>query len=234
LTRKTGQLVKANVSFEGIEQHFDAARVRTAADLARFVYAYAAYRNRSDLAVVKSDDMWERLDHIDTVIPNRRIILLTRDFRDNLLSITKKDFGPVEPLIAARFVRDRFARYEAEYERTPPSHRLHVRYEDLLAAPRRFVETFSRQFGLPLTPEGQSRVSRLAVRTGNVRKWQSLDRRTLLTCESVLQRGLLRYGYDVSGLAITPRRSEWALVGMRDAIGRVPQKVLKLAGRLAR
>jgi hypothetical protein len=43
---------------------------------------------------IKSDDLWETIGHIDMVLPNRRIVLLTRDFRDNLLSITKKDSDP--------------------------------------------------------------------------------------------------------------------------------------------
>ena len=85
---------------------------------------------------IKSDDLWETIGHIDAVLPNRRIVLLTRDFRDNLLSITNKDFGPVEPLIAARYVKTRFARYDREYQRTPDAQRIHVRYEDLLRTGR--------------------------------------------------------------------------------------------------
>ena len=93
--------------------------IETPAELAQFVYAYGAYKLGTTLMAVKSDDLWEQLDRIDSVIPNRRIVLLTRDFSDNLLSITKKDFGPIEPFVAARYVHGRFLRYEQEFKRTP-------------------------------------------------------------------------------------------------------------------
>jgi hypothetical protein len=109
VARKTRQLVKTNGSFAGIERHFDEAGPRTAADLATFVYGYSAYSLGTSLMAVKSDDLWEHIGQMDLLMPNRRVILLTRDFRDNLLSITKKDFGPLEPFVAARYVSHRFA-----------------------------------------------------------------------------------------------------------------------------
>lgn len=232
MQRKTMKLVKSNSDYGGIRDHFDAASVRSAADLARFVYAYGAFRMGTTRMAVKSDDLWEHIDSLESVLPNRRILLLTRDFRDNLLSITKKDFGPVEPLVAAQYVHDRFVRYEREFDRTPAAHRLHVRYEDLLSAPQEFISRFSRHFGLPLTPEGQAAVAQLPIRTSNVRKWAALDPDTLSGCEGILRDELLRYGYGLERDAVEPGAAVWAAAKGRDLLRRVPQKMLKVSKRL--
>jgi hypothetical protein len=148
LTRKTKRLVRGNATFDGIGDYFDAACIRSAADFARFIYVYGAFTRGTPLMAIKSDDLWENIGRIDEVLPNRRIVLLTRDFRDNLLSITKKDFGPIEPIIAAQYVKERFACYDAEFRRTRPEDRFHVRYEDLLEAPDVFVSGFRKHFHL--------------------------------------------------------------------------------------
>jgi len=229
--RKTMKIVKSNSDFTGIADHLDASRIESAAHLARFVYAYGAYRMGTTLMAVKSDDLWEHIDRIDTVIPNRRIILLTRDFRDNLLSITRKDFGPIEPWVAARYVHDRFARYEHEFNRAEEAHRLHVRYEDLLATPHDVVERVGRHFGLTLASGGRAALDRLSIRKNNTRKWGDLDARTLSGCEAILRDELIRFGYGV-GDAAAPTPAAWALARGRDVLRRVPQKVAKLSKRL--
>ena len=229
--RKTMKVVKSNSDFTGIVDHVDGVRLESAAHLAQFVYAYGAYKLGTTLMAVKSDDLWEHIDRIDTVIPNRRIVLLTRDFRDNLLSITRKDFGPIEPLVAARYVHDRFVRYEREFNRAPDENRLHLRYEDLLAAPHDVVERFGRHFGLPLAPGAHASLDRLRIRQNNMRKWGELDARTLSGCEAILHDELLRFGYGV-GDPLAPTAAEWALAAGRDVVRRVPQKVLKLSKRL--
>jgi hypothetical protein len=232
MTRKTRRIVKSNGSFAGIEQYFEAHGIRSAADFALFIYAYSAYSLDTLRMAVKSDDMWEHIDQMDEVIPNRRVILLTRDFRDNLLSITNKDFGPVEPLVSARYVAHRFARYEHEYLRTPEAHRLHVRYEDLLAAPQEFVVRFSQHFGLSLAPNGQEGVDRLKIRANNVKKWLSIDRETLDGCQGILREPLLRYGYEKHLEAEPPDALTWTMARARDVVLRVPQKISKLSRRL--
>lgn len=232
MQRKTLKIVKSNSDYAGIRDHFDAASVRSAADLARFVYAYGAFKMGTTRMAVKSDDLWEHIDSIEAVIPNRRILLLTRDFRDNLLSITRKDFGPIEPLVAAQYVHDRFVRYEREFDRTPEAHRMHVRYEDLLSAPQEFIGRFSRHFGLPLTPEGQAAVAQLPIRTSNVRKWADLDPDTLSGCEGILRDELLRYGYGLERDAVEPGAAAWAAAKGRDLLRRFPQKMLKVSKRL--
>jgi hypothetical protein len=234
VTRKTRRIVKSNADYDGIEHWFDSSSVRSAADLAQFVYAYGAYSRGTDLMAVKSDDLWEHIDQIGTVIPNRRIVLLTRDFRDNLLSITKKDFGPIEPLVAAQYVHDRFARYEAEFQRTPAAHRFHVRYEDLLSAPLQFTAAFADHFGLEFGAEGQTAVGRLRIRSSNVKKWASMDPETLSGCEGILREELLRYGYGTGGQAVAPSGGTWLLARGRDVVRRVPQKVMKVSRRLVK
>src|SRR5688572_10429353 len=174
LTRKTQRLVRGNASFDGIEQQFDPRQIKSGTEFARFVYAYGAYTRGTTLMAIKSDDLWEHIDQIDRVLPNRRIILLTRDFRDNLLSITKKDFGPVEPLVAAQYVKERFAHYEAEYRRTPEEHRYHVRYEDLLEAPEVFLSGFRTHFRLNGPEPSPNTVDKSRIRRQNIRKWAGL------------------------------------------------------------
>ena len=232
--RKTTRIVRSNSDYSEIADYFASVDLRSGADLARFVYAYGAFRLRTTLMAVKSDDLWQHIDAIDRVIPNRRILLLTRDFRDNLLSITRADFGPIEPLVAAKYVHDRFTRYEREFDRTPEDYRLHVRYEDLLAAPHAFVERFGRHFGLAPALNGHAAVERLPIRRNNVSKWGELDSATLARCEAILHAELERYGYGVGPGTIAPTAGTWALARSRDVLRRVPQKMVKISSRLRR
>ena len=234
LTRKTRRLIKTNASYAGVADVFDAGMVQSAADFATFFYSYGAYARATDLMAVKSDDLWEQIDHLDRVVPNRRIVLLTRDFRDNLLSVTNKDFGPVEPLVAAQYVRDRFRCYEREFDRTPAAHRYHIRYEDLLASPQAIVSAFAQHFGLPLTPEGAEAVDRLRIRSGNTRKWLVLGHDTVASCEGLLQAELTRYGYGTGDTVVSPGPSQLTAARCRDTVRRIPQKIRKLAKRLSK
>jgi hypothetical protein len=233
LTRKMRRLVRGNASFDGIDRHFDPHRIRSAADFARFVYTYAAYTRGTPLMAIKSDDLWEHIDQIDRVLPNRRIILLTRDFRDNLLSITRKDFGPVEPLVAAQFVKERFAYYDAEFRRTRPEHRHHVRYEDLLEAPETVVSGLRKQFGLKGSGQAPDTVDKTRIRRHNVRKWAGLNRRELAHCEAILSDELRAYGYvPECDPPVPPGSSTWLLARGRDTMKRIPQKLGSVATRL--
>ena len=232
LTRKTQRLVRGNASFDGIDRYFDPAAIRSGAEFAQFVYAYGAFSLGTFLMAIKSDDLWEHIDEIDAVLPNRRIILLTRDFRDNLLSITKKDFGPVEPLVAAQYVKERFAYYDAEFRRTPPEHRYHVRYEDLLEAPEAFLSGFCRHFGLEGDDQSPGIVDKSRIRRHNVKKWAGLDRRELAHCEAILGDQLRAYGYLPECAPLVPGPSAWFLARSRDTVKRIPQKLGSVATRL--
>jgi len=235
LVRKTRRLVKANTSFDGIDDHFDAARMSSGTDLARFVYGYGAFRLGTTRMAIKSDDMWEDIDRIDAVLPNRRIILLTRDFRDNVLSVANKDFGPIEPLIASRFVKRQFAIYEAEYRRTAPEHRFHLRYEDLLESPFAVVRALNAHFRLPFVEAWEPSLSALHIRRGNTEKWRSLPPRLLGNVEAMLNGELRRFGYGLGSRGASfPTRPAWALALASDAFWRVGQKTRHIAKRLAR
>jgi sulfotransferase family protein len=235
LVRKTRRLVKSNTTFHGIDDHFDVARMSSGADLARFVYGYGAFRLGTERMAIKSDDLWEDIDRIDAVLPNRRIVLLTRDFRDNVLSVANKDFGPIEPLIAARFVKRQFAIYEAEYHRTAPEFRWHLRYEDLLESPFAVVRALNAHFRLPFVDGWEQSLSELHIRRGNVEKWRAMPPRLLGNVETMLARELRRYGYGLTSRAASlPTRPAWAAALASDAFWRLGQKTRHIAKRLAR
>ncbi len=235
LTRKTRPLIKANANYQDIDQHFDADRITSGADLARFVYAYGAFSLGTRLMAIKSDDIWEDIDRLDDVLPNRRVILLTRDFRDNLLSVAKKDFGPVEPLSAARYVKRRFAYYEAEYDRTPAECRYQLRYEDLLQSPIAVVRGLGAHFRLAPAPGGEAATQALQIRRGTVKKWSGVGPRQLACLEAVLSGELQRYGYELTCEdSEPPTRAEWVMATASDTLKRIRQKGQHLVKRLAK
>ena len=137
-------------------------------------------------------------------------------------------------MVAAQYVHDRFARYEAEFQRTPAAHRFHVRYEVLLFAPLEFASAFASHFGLQFGAEGQAAVGQLRIRSSNVKKWAGLDPDTLSGCEGILRDELLHYGYGTERQGVPPSGGTWLLARGRDVVRRVPQKVLKVSRRLVK
>lgn len=235
LVRKTRRLIKSNTSFDDIDAQFATLPIASGADLARLVYAYGAFRHGTDLMAIKSDDLWETIDRIDAVLPNRRTIFLTRDFRDNLLSVASKDFGPIDLLHAARYVKHQVSVYEREYARTPASHRFHLRYEDLLEAPATVARRMSAHFDLPMAPTVDARLRTLKIRTGNTQKWRRLSAKRLAQVEAVLCRELQTYGYPLaSATCESPRPADWMMATAADVVQRIGQKGRKIARRLAR
>jgi len=233
--RKTRRLVRSNTSFDGIDEQFGPALISSGADLARFVYAYGAFKLGTGRMAIKSDDLWEDITRIDEVLPNRRIVLLTRDFRDNLLSVSGKDFGPVDPLSAARFVKQQFAIYENEYLRTPSAFRVQVRYEDLLESPSALAHALSAHFRLPLAEHWQASLDALRIRRGTVEKWRRLPSRQLANVEALLARELASYGYELSGQELSfPTRPVMTMALASDAVRRIGQKGRHIVKRLAR
>jgi hypothetical protein len=233
LVRKTRRLIKSNTDFTALADHFDPSTIRTGADLARFVYAYGAYRLGTRRMAIKSDDIWEDIEHIDRIVPIRRVLLLTRDFRDNVLSVSKKDFGPIEPLNAAWYVKKQFACYQAEYRRTPPAQRFLVRYEDLLESPLSTAQALSRHFGMPLLAGGARAVETLHIRKSNTRKWMAIAPRTLAHVEAVLREELTTYGYPPAAAeGAPPGVAVWARATVCDTVRRTGQKARRLIKRL--
>jgi hypothetical protein len=233
LTRKTRRLVFSNANFDRIDDSFDPATIKSAADMTRFVYSYAAFSLGTDRTLVKSDDLWETINRMDDVIPNRRIILITRDFRDELLSIAGGDFGPVEPLVAARYVKERFRHYQREYDRTPPEHRLHVRYEDVLESALAFVQKVAAHFGIEMVPGGEESVTAVKIRPSRVKKWARLDPTLLGHLESILGDELRACGYETGSEHPTPPDgATWMIATTKDAFKRIPQKIERVLRRL--
>jgi hypothetical protein len=149
--------------------------------------------------------------------------------------VANKDFGPIEPLIAARFVKRQFAIYEAEYRRTAESSRFHLRYEDLLESPFGVVRALNAHFRLPFVNGWEQALSELHIRRGNVEKWRAMPPRLLGNVETMLAGELRRYGYGLTSRAASlPTRPAWVAALASDAFWRVGQKTRHIAKRLAR
>jgi hypothetical protein len=216
-----------------VDAYFRAAAPRTPADLARFVYAYRAFRTGHTGLAIKSDDIWEHMGNLDRVLPNRRVVLLTRDFRDNVMSVIDKPFGPRAPSVAAEYVRSRFAHYECEYRQHPNSSR-HVRFEDLVSAPITALAPLGRWLGHFEQDGAEERLRDFRIRPGRVGRWRALAPRQLAICEAILRRELLAYGYGLV-TATTVGTGRWERVSAiaADALLRIPQKLAHLNRRLS-
>ena len=223
---------RKTVPFRGIEEHFDPAMITSAADFARFFYAYRAFSMGTTLMAIKSDDLWEQIAAIDEVIPHRRVVLLTRDFRDNLLSITGKNFGPIEPIVAAEYVKKRFAPYAAVYARSGEHGHL-VRYESMLDNPQQFLLDFRDRFDLTFAQPPEEVLAKRALRPNKVGKWHRLPPAELAACEALLREELLAFGYTpVTSNTTVPDAAALLAARTRDAWKRVPQKLRILGNRL--
>jgi hypothetical protein len=224
--------IKRSQPFEGILAYLEPSAIRGAADFARMVFAYRAFSLGMKELAIKSDDLWEDIEHIDSVIPKRRVILLTRDFRDNIVSIAGKNFGPVEPVCGAQYVKRQFGIYEAEYQRSGDSG-YHVRFETLVESPRRFVDEFGARFGLVPVADPDIAIAKIPKRANRIARWKALSPRDLAWCEGILREELQTYNYlPASPLPVLPSATALALARLRDTIRRVPQKVGGLARRV--
>jgi hypothetical protein len=234
LTRKTSKYaISDNDPFAGIERVLQPSAIRTGADLARLVYAYRAFSLGTTRMAIKSDDLWETIGAIDDVLPNRQIILITRDFRDNLLSIGGKNFGPVEPLCAAQYVKERIRRYAGEYRKFGDK-AYHVKFTTLVDSPRAFVDDFARHFKLTPTVDPDAVISAFPFRQGKVGKWKSLPADQLAWCEGILRDELLEFGYPLASPSPRMPHSRHVIAASaRDKLRRVPQKIRRLVERLS-
>ena len=235
LTRKTRRdYIKNNRPLQGIGPYLVPAQVRDGASLARSIYAYQACTLGTTRMAIKSDDLFDEISAIDEVIPNRRIILLTRDFRDNALSVGRKGWGPIDPLCAARWVKTRFAYYHDEYRRSPDS--LHVRFETLVEEPRAFFEHFAEHFGLAPTVDPEDVLSTFPLKRNKTRRWErALSPHQLRLCEGILGPELETFGYELTTSDPRPPSPlEWAQARVTDTIRRIPQKLHTMGQRLRR
>lgn len=233
LTRKTSKYaIRDNEPFAGLDRELRPGAIRNGAELARVVYAYRAYSLGTTRMAIKSDDLWETIGAIDQVLPNRRIILITRDFRDNLVSITGKTFGPIEPLCAAQYVKERITRYAAEYRKAGDK-AYHVKFTTLVNSPREFVDSFARHFHITPAVDPDAVIEAFPFRQGKIGKWNSLSAQQLAWCEGILREELLEFGYPLASPSpALPGERAMAQARARDTLKRVPQKIKHLIQRL--
>jgi hypothetical protein len=232
LQRKTSRFViSKNTPFAGIERELSPATVRSGSEFARLVYTYRAFSLGASHLAIKSDDLWQSIGAIDEVLPNRRIILLTRDFRDNLVSVSGKRFGPIEPLCAAVYVKKQLEHYAAEYRRAGRA-AYHVTFETLLTATEKFVEDFSARFGIAGPPDRAAAVAALNFRPNKMGKWKALPARDLALCEGLLMDELREFGYSLDSTPQRPTAGDFLAANVRDTIKRIPQKLRSVTARM--
>jgi hypothetical protein len=231
--RKTSKdVIVKNEPLRGLDHELQPSVIRSGADFARLIYAYRAFSLGASQIAIKSDDLWESIDAIDQVIPDRRVILLTRDFRDNLLSVSGKQFGPIEPVCAAVYVKQQLAHYAREYRRAG-ANGYHVKYETLLTETHQFIDDFANAFGLARPANQRAAVDALKFRPNKIGKWKALSPRQLAWCEGVLQDELREFGYPLASAAPErPAPRQLLVASARDKIKRFPQKVRRLVKRM--
>jgi hypothetical protein len=218
---------------EGLASELVPAAIGSGSDFARLIYTYRAFSLQASHVGIKSDDLWQNIHHIDHVLPNRRIILLTRDFRDNLVSISGKRFGPIEPLRAAEYVKRQLGYYAPQLRRAGADG-LHVTYEALLNDTRAVVDGFANHFNLQPIVDLDVAIPALKFRPNKIGKWKKgLSERELAVCEGLLYDELLEFGYEPTTAArVLPTTGERLAATARDTFRRVPQKFNRLKARM--
>jgi len=218
---------------EGLASELVPSAIGSGADFARLIYTYRGFSLGASHVGIKSDDLWQGIHHIDQVLPNRRIILLTRDFRDNLVSIAGKRFGPIEPLRAAQYVKHQLGYYAPEFRRAGAAAH-HITYEALLNDTRTVVDAFASHFGLQPILDLDTAIPALKFRPNKIGKWKKgLSERELATCEGLLYDELIEFGYEpTTPSRVMPTSGEMLAATARDAVRRVPQKFNRLKVRM--
>jgi len=218
-------------NYMGIEEHFDRVQITTPNEFAEFFYCYHAFLNDGRFKGIKSDDLWEGIEHLDDVLPRRKSIVLVRDPRDNAISIMNKPFGPCEIYSASRYIQKRMRIYRREADKNP-NDSITLHYDTLLKNPETAVLALSSFLEIPV-PDGLSqRIKKLGIRSSNREKWRQLSPRELRICESVLSEELQQYDYAVESKSLQPL--SWNAVArrrIRDFAHRVPQRINKRVRR---
>jgi hypothetical protein len=225
-------VISKSKPLQGLASELLPSAISSGADFARLIYTYRAFSLGASHIGIKSDDLWENIHLIDQVIPNRRIILLTRDFRDNLLSISGKRFGPIEPLCAAEYVKHQLGYYAPEFRRSGTAG-YHVTYEALLNDTRRLVDDLAGYFKLEPLVNLDVAIPALKFRPNKIGKWKGLSERELAWCEGMLYDELLEFGYQpTTPSPVLPDAGQRFLATARDKVRRFPQKLRRLKARM--
>lgn len=233
LRRKLSRhVIMKSKPLQGLASELVPSAVSNGAEFARLIYTFRAWSLGASHIGIKSDDLWENIHRIDEVLPNRRVILLTRDFRDNLLSISGKRFGPIEPLRAAEYVKNQLGYYAPVFRRSGV-HGYHVTYEALLNDTRRLVDDFAAHFGIAPLVDLDTAIPALKFRPNKIGKWKGLSERELAWCEGILYDELLEFGYQpTTPSRVLPDASDRLMAAARDSVRRLPQKFNRLKTRI--
>ena len=216
----------------GVADALSSSPIASGADFARLIYTYRAFSLGADHIGLKSDDLWQSIHLIDRVIPERRVIMLTRDFRDNLLSISGKQFGPIEPVCAAQYVKNQLSYYAPEFRRSAG---FHITYEALLNDTRRVADDLAHHFQIRPIVDLDAAIPALKFRPNKIGKWKKLPERELAWCEGILYDELLEFGYTpTTPSPVLPGAGDRLRATARDRIRRIPQKLGRLKLRMNR
>jgi hypothetical protein len=226
-------------NYTGIHDYYGQVEIDSPKAFADFYYCYHAWRQSRRYRAIKSDDLWERIEYVRQIFPQRRYVLLVRDPRDNALSIINKPFGPRNIYTASLYVRKRLAAYTQEVEAFPDKS-LVVTYETLLEHPDQFVADFSTAFNIAPADDFETKLQSLAIRSENSQKWRRLSKQHLALCEDIFHDELERFGY---ARVTTASRSNRKGIGhsqfdailwrTRDMCARVPQRIRAIARNIA-
>jgi hypothetical protein len=235
LRRKTSKhIIKKTQRLEGLSAVLRRSRIQSGADFARLIYTYRAFTRGAAHIGIKSDDLWQNLHLLDQVIPNHRIVMITRDFRDNLLSVSGKYFGPIEPLCAAQYVSKQLAHYGPAFRRSG-SRGYHVTFEALLNSTRECMDGLARHFELTPAVDLDVAIPALKFRPNKIGKWKRLPAQQLAWCEGILRDDLIGFGYPlISESPEAPPWSQLAAAQVRDSVKRAPQKIRSFVRRFRR
>ena len=212
-------------NFVGIHEYFSEVDIRTAKDFAYFFYAYSTYFTGKSRFAIQSDDIWETLHHLRDVFDNLNVILLTRDFRDHVLSVMHKNFGPRNVYMSSQYVKKHHNIYYQELLKKPDQ-ALQIHYELLLTEPQNFIEAFTNRFGIEPVIDIDHAIERLNLRLLHLKKWErEMNADELLICESILQDELKTFGYELNNDAFVQfSPSQILSYRIQDCALRVPQK----------
>lgn len=212
--------------YVGIEAFFNEVKIKNAEDFAYFFYAYHCFSEAKNYIAIKSDDIWEQLTYLDKIFSNYRIIFLTRDCRDNVLSVMRKNFAPKSVYFASKYIKRRMVAYFNEALKHPDLS-FQIKYEELLTNPKSFVKKFASSTGVKPSDDIDKHLDELNIRRTNFQKWKAMfNEEELLICETILKDELDVFGYSMENKSFSKISTLQILSEiLRDTMFRIPQKL---------
>ncbi len=213
--------------FVGFEKYLGDVKIRDAEDFVYFFACYHAYSNGKSRLAFKSDDMWENIEFAEKIYKKKKYIHLVRDFRDNVLSVINKNFGPKTVYVCSHYIKERVNAYHQETLRNRDVSIL-LTYEELLEHPQKCIIELSEALGLGPVSDLANKIEALNIRTTSLGRWKNqMAEDELLVCETILQDELREFGYPITSKTLMPDslpvRS--AKHTIHDMVLRVSQKI---------